>query len=455
MGDLFKIAFLFGAGAEGKGNFNMPNGMEYLLKSVMYSSKQDESVKKPSYRELDALKAFFNDSDDKNQVSEKYFENTYKYRKDRISRETIEKSIFFHLVCPNAMKDKKLFSQIYDNIEDEFRAILQKMACGKTQTYSQIKSKVLKEILDYTEDKKDEKIQFVVSASLLSGKLDAYFHTLIDPKKYGEINFSKVFNYYWKCYFTIVEALLRYLKSLNSDSLKWVDAYFQDDELQYEKVLRELAAFTRKLYETEIPEESCQTTYYHLIREKVKETNHRVPNSVELKGAITTNYFNLCEKVMGLCSERVAYINGQLKHFEFPEILEVRDAIRFESDLSGFGNEHLFFPFIFGQSFVKPIVHPIQIKEFRKMDLILRQLNCLVVLGYGMNEDDNHLNAYLHDYLTKGGYVIVVQGNENDAAERALRYKGNNLRKCIVDYKENQHVVEEIFKTIAELFKES
>ncbi len=185
----------------------------------------------------------------------------------------------------------------------------------------------------------------------------------------------------------------------------------------------------------------------------MQEINKRGFGRVEMEGAITTNYFNLCEKVMGLCSESVAYINGQLKNFEFPEILEVRDVIEFESDSGGFGNEHLFFPFIFGQSFVKPIVHPVQIKEFRKMDWILRQSDCLVVLGYGMNEDDNHLNAYLHDYLTDERYVIVVQGTENDAAERALRYTGNNLITCTVDYKKgNQYVVEEIFKTIEEIF---
>lgn len=452
MGDLLKIAFLFGAGAEGDKNFKMPNGMEYLLKSVMYSPD-----KGTSYRELEALKAFFNPSNDENQSSGGYFENTYKYRKDRVSRETIENGILSHLYCLKG-KGSKGFASLDKDTKKEFHAILQNLVRDEKYTYGQIESELLRELLDYEEGKKDKQIQFAASSTLLSGKLDAYFHTLIDPKKYGEINFSKVFNYYWKCYFTIVEALLRHFKSLNNDSLKWVDSYFQDNELQYEKVLKEIVSFTRKLYGTEIPEESCQTTYYHLIQEKVKEINERVPDSVELKGAITTNYSNLCEKIMGLCSGRVAYINGQLRYFEFPEILEVRDASKFKSNSDGFGNEHLFFPFIFGQSFVKPIVHPVQIKEFRKMDLILRRSNCLVVLGYGMNEDDNHLNAYLHDYLTKGGHVIVVQDNEIDAAGKALRYAGDNLKTCIVDYdhKEgNQHVVEEIFSTIEKLIKEN
>lgn len=32
-----KIAFLFGAGAEGKGNFNMPTGAKYLEETLLTS----------------------------------------------------------------------------------------------------------------------------------------------------------------------------------------------------------------------------------------------------------------------------------------------------------------------------------------------------------------------------------------------------------------------------------
>ena len=42
-----KIAFLFGAGAEGKGQFNMPSGVEYLnetlLKDVLAKTNSDQN----------------------------------------------------------------------------------------------------------------------------------------------------------------------------------------------------------------------------------------------------------------------------------------------------------------------------------------------------------------------------------------------------------------------------
>ena len=34
MSEQKKIAFMFGAGAEGKGNYNLPNGAEYVLSKV-------------------------------------------------------------------------------------------------------------------------------------------------------------------------------------------------------------------------------------------------------------------------------------------------------------------------------------------------------------------------------------------------------------------------------------
>lgn len=42
-----KIAFLFGAGAEGKGNFNMPTGAKYLEETLLTSRKKSFSIINP------------------------------------------------------------------------------------------------------------------------------------------------------------------------------------------------------------------------------------------------------------------------------------------------------------------------------------------------------------------------------------------------------------------------
>ena len=49
----------------------------------------------------------------------------------------------------------------------------------------------------------------------VAGSLDSYFHTIIDPYKYSVVRFSKIFNYYWACYFAILQDVLVF--SLNMD----------------------------------------------------------------------------------------------------------------------------------------------------------------------------------------------------------------------------------------------
>ena len=42
---------------------------------------------------------------------------------------------------------------------------------------------------------------------------------------------------------------------------------------------------------------------------------------IQCSGVITTNYYRFCEVV----SEKTSYLNGQLRLFEYPELLEVAD----------------------------------------------------------------------------------------------------------------------------------
>ena len=61
-------------------------------------------------------------------------------------------------------------------------------------------------------------------------------------------------------------------------------------------------------------------------------------------------------------NDNIAFINGQLKWFEIPGYLEIVDITK-ESPQE---KNYLYFPFIFGQSKIKPIVHPLQLKNKRK-----------------------------------------------------------------------------------------
>ena len=101
--------------------------------------------------------------------------------------------------------------------------------------------------------------------------------------------------------------------------------------------------------------------------------------------------------------------------------MEVKDAsIENASDFTG---EKLFFPFIFGQSLIKPIVSDIQIDAFTEFKSLLNKTDILVVLGYNINEDDNHINALLHKYAKSKGILIAVGEEETAGGKTSVAEK--------------------------------
>ena len=68
------------------------------------------------------------------------------------------------------------------------------------------------------------------------------------------------------------------------------------------------------------------------------------------------------------------------------------------------------FPFLFGQSLVKPIINKRQIDEFYELKKVLDTAEILVIFGFNINEDDNHINSFLHDFVSTKKIIIVNPG---------------------------------------------
>lgn len=271
--------------------------------------------------------------------------------------------------------------------------------------------------------------------------LDQKFHTIIDRNKYGKNSFYMVFNYYWHCYFYIIKNVIQYFYCQQDHNEKviqvlkgFVDFHEEDVQLKYDNILTDIHRFTKCLYALTIDHQNC---YYHYIQKAFH--NH-------ISGIITTNYFHFAEGYF----ENVAYINGQLKNFEFPEELEVHDA----SERRAVFKDRLFFPFIFGQSYVKPIIHSKLIVELKRMKDILDKSSILVILGYNINSDDNHINAYLHDFVHHKKIIFVNNDGNNEHLIKKLHLKNaNNIELLCVSYENNENVISEIFKYLAKQFK--
>ncbi len=73
------------------------------------------------------------------------------------------------------------------------------------------------------------------------------------------------------------------------------------------------------------------------------------------------------------------------------------------------------------------------------MEFILNNSELLVILGYNINEDDNHINAYLREFATSRPVIVIFGGQETNDC---LNQKKDELRsKFKMDYSENIHPV--------------
>lgn len=442
-----KVCFLFGAGAEGHNNFNLPTGHEFILESFL-----SENTKNTLLPEL------------KRVFSSKYYNNRYEYTQNSYYSDLTFKSILKKWIIAEC-KDEKCYQKYENDIrivlnKDEHKELIDSI--GITTASKEKERDITKEEIEkfstfykelYCTDKEAKSIEFgeLSIANLFvndKGKakgdlptgiahiLDSHFHTIIDPTKYGKVKFSKVFNYYWSIFFAIFKPIYE----MKNEDLNPKEAFSYDFDSLLDKVnfIYNDSGFDEKIKRKD------RQSYYRCIKSKFE--------SDELCGAITTNYFDFAERIL---ETEVAYINGQLKLFEVPETLEVIDIteVGFPSP-----KEKIYFPFIFGQSYTKPIVSKHQIDAFTKMKGILEEANVLVILGYNINEDDNHLNSFLREFIMgkkeqKNGNKIIVVNDRKDCSEtkRKLRVDlgEENIIHCKVNYScTTRKIVDQIFQTL-------
>ena len=442
-----RVAFLFGAGVEGENNFDIRKGYEYL-KSSLYASDLLEGFD-------EALASFFD--------SKKYFNDKFEYRKNTLD---VSSFVLKNFVIQKASHDvgffqkhndvilsilndeeiryvcevlgisdklkhktaKSIGEDIINNIKKEFKIII----TDKDYKYSIIKKSILKDLFEQTDN---DGINFDLNVGI-AGSLDSYFHTINDPYKYSTIRFSKIFNYYWACYFTILCDVISFL--VEHKQKKFESYLASPQKLNYLFVLQNIGQLTKDLYNVDIGLLSPKNTYYKLISQHLEYQK----DNIDCVGVVTTNYYRFCEIV----SPNTIYLNGQLKLFEYPELLEVVDISK-ENEYE----DKLLFPFVFGQSLVKPIVNSVQTEEFHRLYSLLngeKSADILVVFGFNINEDDNHINAFLHEYVKRGKRLIIVSEDEKFDVVKKLKCSPSEVSVCKVSYGQNEEVIKIIFDEI-------
>jgi NADH dehydrogenase/NADH:ubiquinone oxidoreductase subunit G len=119
------------------------------------------------------------------------------------------------------------------------------------------------------------------------------------------------------------------------------------------------------------------------------------------------------------------YLAGKLSQFEYPHLLFVED---FADKKAIIPNNDFVFPFLMTQAPVKPIITPVQIREYVKALRQLESADVLFVLGYSLCENDNHINAMLREFLIKGKKIVYFaydQENKKDIVDVKAEVRRN------------------------------
>ncbi len=212
------------------------------------------------------------------------------------------------------------------------------------------------------------------------GLIDKKFSTLIAPSILGSGNFWQVVSCYCRAYLTIVEQIL--------------------GKPDYEYYLRPDKTLIDKMGAAIDLKTGCDK-YYSIIK--------KYRDSVKIS-VVTTNYTPFCEKLSGLCKDEIAYVHGRIGLFESPKNLCVYDI---EKDPIP---DEILIPYIFIQSGVKPIVERTQIEEYSKMVHFFDDADKIVILGYKLNSDDNHLNSIIRSAVKQNKEVVYLSYNDCGSA---------------------------------------
>ena len=224
------------------------------------------------------------------------------------------------------------------------------------------------------------------------GLLDERFHTLIAPRALGPDKFWSVIECYTRAYLMIVENILKDNKM---------------DQKQLLEILIAPKTTMQKIREVCMNLYRKEESYYSIIRDALNRTEISV---------VSSNYTPVCHEVTGIHNDRIAYLHGRMGLFESPYTMQVYDV---ETD--ELPNDELIFPYIFIQSGIKPIVERRQIEEYAKMLCLFDESDEIIIVGYRMNGDDNHINSILHSYLTSGKKITYLDYDKGTSEEDILK----------------------------------
>ena len=420
-----QITFFFGAGTEAV--FGMPLGAQYTLDTIL--SKRSQMMA--------ALKDFY--SNRTNAYSSNHVVRHLFTDDSHTFREIVHRAARTLWDCESSMdsdskrivelskydpKDTAAAKTFFEEVKKVFEYVVIDIdkPCDTSKRPQQIK-------------KDGSPYSILMDKFSYYGSVEKDFSTIINPKEAGTHRFWRLINYFWSAYFSIIIPVLELsLKYTNNEEYK---------KNKYAYILSHLDEIVKYIYSNEFRIEinkKYQSSYYGKLKQAFPNSN-----------AVTTNYTPFLEFAE---FTETLFLAGKLSQFEIPEELRVIEIGGNEDIANKF-----IFPYMSTQAPLKPIVDCAQLKEYSKFINTLGNTDVLVIIGYNINENDNHINALLRDFLIQKptNHIVFSQyvENENDfIREKTIGDVAQKLRITLDTVKNqitaipNRGNVDEILSTL-------
>lgn len=352
-----KICVIAGAGAEVP--YDIEDGLNFAKKTT---GIMDENTRKDIEQMNRAIKEHYNCclaevSDDKKIWYPANHCNTNLQIQQLLKAAIIDKRVENIEESSNKQNQRKIDAELIEKYSDNYKRK------NRNPDVDSEMSELLKRHISY------------------KGIFDKEFSSLLSPRSFGKSGFWKIINMYTRAYLCIVKDILYGKEYVTKDGyLK-----FLNEPIETVKQVNDKCRVIDNQY-----------AYYQLL------------HGMSDVSLVTTNYTPLALLKSGINEENIAYVNGKIGWFESAYQMRTFDLDN-DEDMDVFNKEKdLYFPYIFTQSSTKPIVEEKMVGEYLKMSRSIEKSQRIIILGYNINSDDNHLNGQIRKAAVQGKEIIYM-----------------------------------------------
>lgn len=245
----------------------------------------------------------------------------------------------------------------------------------------------------------------------------------------GDDNDIVVTKFAWKILESIFSDVLDYKTLIDSN---W--HYLYCPKIEWNKFCKIcIFLFTVRNY----IEKQCANVDCHVVGYYDDVNNYIKEKKIQAETIATTNYTNLIKKKIEQVSN-IHFLNGSTELWYDPYVnsIKTKEIKDVSSDEEVW--EHFKVPLLFTQSGTKPMTSIHMSKEYVNVYDGFFKADIICVVGFGFNNDDEHINGILRDLINNGKKLVIVKNKSN---QMPLDLQKTYARRLKVDKSDRIQVI--------------